>query len=135
MDRTSSPTPAELTILIAGAVMLIGSFFDFAGSVNAWGTYLFPVATLLPLYGTVMALEIGLTKFANVSLPQRVAGFTWEQVHLVLGLLAGFMAVGWLITDISSRGFGYWLEVLGGIAIAAGAVVLRPIPGNSGPCA
>ena len=65
MDRTSSPTPAELTIMIAGAVMLIGSFFDFAGSVNAWGTYLFPVATLLPLYGTVMALEIGLTKFAN----------------------------------------------------------------------
>jgi hypothetical protein len=125
VDRTSSPTPAELTIMIAGAVMLIGSFFDFAGSVNAWGTYLFPVATLLPLYGTVMALEIGLTKFANVSLPQRVVGFTWEQMHLVLGILAGFMAVGWLVTDISSRGFGYWLEVLGGIAVAAGAVVLQ----------
>ena len=125
MDRTSSPTPAELTILIAGAVMLIGSFFDFAGSINAWGTYLFPLATLLPLYGTVMALEIGLTKFANVSLPERVVGFTWEQVHLVLGILAGFMAVGWLITDISSRGFGYWLEVLGGIAVAAGAVILQ----------
>ncbi|HTD51147.1 MAG TPA: hypothetical protein VK771_11135 [Acidimicrobiia bacterium] len=125
MDRTSSPTPAELTIMIAGAVMLIGSFFDFAGSVNAWGTYLFPVATLLPLYGTVMALEIGLTKFANVSLPQRVVGFTWEQVHLVLGIMAGCMAVGWLVTDLSSRGFGYWLEVLGGIAVAAGAVVLQ----------
>jgi hypothetical protein len=125
VDRTSSPTPAELTILIAGAVMLIGSFFDFAGSVNAWGTYLFPVATLLPLYGAVMALEIGLTKFANVNLPQRVVGFTWEQVHLVLGIMAGCMAVGWLVTDLSSRGFGYWLEVLGGIAIAAGAVVLQ----------
>jgi hypothetical protein len=125
VDRNSSPTPAELTILIAGAVMLIGSFFDFAGSVNAWGTLLFPLATLLPLYGAVMALEIGLTKFANVHLPQRVVGFTWEQVHLVLGVLAGCMAVGWLITDISSRGFGYWLEVLGGIAIAAGAVVLQ----------
>jgi len=125
VDRTSSPTPAELTIMIAGAVMLIGSFFDFAGSVNAWGTYLFPLATLLPLYGAVMSLQIGLTKFANVSLPQRVVGFTWEQMHLVLGILAGFMAVGWLVTDISSRGFGYWLEVLGGIAIAAGAVGLQ----------
>jgi len=125
VDRNSSPTPAELTILIAGAVMLIGSFFDFAGSVNSWGKYLFPLATLLPLYGAVMALEIGLTKFANVRLPPRVAGFTWEQVHLVLGMMAGCMAVGWLITDISSKGFGYWLEILGGIAIAAGAVVLQ----------
>lgn len=125
MDRKSSPTPAELTILTAGAVMLIGSFFDFAGSINAWGTFLFPVATLLPLYGTIMALQIGLTKFANVRLPDQVVGFTWEQVHLVLGVLAGCMAVGWLITDIASKGFGFWLEVLGGIAIAAGAVVLQ----------
>jgi hypothetical protein len=125
VDGNKSPTPAELTILIAGAVMLIGSFFDFAGSTNAWGTYLFPIATLLPLYGVVMALQIGLTKFANVSLPQQVVGFTWEQVHLVLGLLAGFMAIGWLITDISSKGFGFWLEVLGGVAVAAGALVLQ----------
>ncbi len=125
MDGNKSPTPAELTILIAGAVMLIGSFFDFAGSANAWGKYLFPLATLLPLYGTVMALQVGLTKFANVRLPTQVAGFTWEQVHLVLGILAGFMAVGWLITDISSKGFGFWLEVLGGIAIVAGAVALQ----------
>ena len=39
----------------------------------------------------------------------------------MLGLLAGFMAIGWLFTDLASKGFGYWLEVLGGIAIAAGA--------------
>lgn len=125
MDGNKSPTPAELTILIAGAVMLIGSFFDFAGSANAWGKYLFPLATLLPVYGVIMALEVGLTKFANMRLPPQVAGFTWEQVHLVLGILAGFMAVGWLITDISHKGFGFWLEVLGGIAIAAGAVSLQ----------
>ena len=72
-----------------------------------------------------MALQIGLTKFANVHCPTRVLGFTWEQVHLVLGLLAGFMAIGWLITDIASKGIGYWLEVLGGIALAAGAVMLQ----------
>jgi hypothetical protein len=125
VDADSPPTPAELTILIAGAVMLVGSFFDFAGSTNAWGTYLFPLATLLPLYGTLMALQIGLRKFANVTLPDVVVGFTWEQAQLVFGLLAGFMAIGWLVTDIGSKGIGYWLEVLGGLAIAAGAVVLQ----------
>ena len=72
-----------------------------------------------------MALQIGLTKFANVNFPQQVVGFTWEQVHLVLGLLAGFMAIGWLVTDIASKGFGYWLEVLGGIALAVGALILQ----------
>jgi hypothetical protein len=125
VDGRPTPTPAELTILIAGAVMFVGSFFDFAGSTSAWGKYLFPLATLLPLYGVVMALQIGLAKFANVRLPAQVAGFTWEQLHLVLGLLTGFMAIGWLFTDLASKGFGYWLEVLGGIAIAAGALVLQ----------
>ena len=55
MDGKKSPTPAELTILIAGAVMLVASFLDFAGHTNAWSTYLFPFATLLPLYGVIMA--------------------------------------------------------------------------------
>lgn len=125
MDDNKAPTPAELTILIAGAVMLVASFLTFAEKTNAWGTYLFPIATLLPLYGTVMALEIGLTKFAGVKLPERVVGFTMEQVHLVVGLLAGFMAIGWLVTDISKKGIGFWLEVLGGLALAAGGVILQ----------
>jgi hypothetical protein len=125
MNGHKSPTPAELTILIAGAVMLVASFLTFALDTNAWGAYIFPVATLLPLYGVVMAAQIALTKYANVKLPPSVVGFTWEQVHLALGLLAGFMALGWLITDLSKRGIGLWLEVLGGIALAVGAVMMQ----------
>ena len=125
MDDNKPPTPAELTILIAGAVMLVASFLSFAGNTSAWGRYLFPIATLLPLYGIVMALQVGLTKFANISLPDRIVGFTWEQVHLVLGLLAGLMAVAWLITDTGNKQIGQWLEVLGGIALAVGAVMMQ----------
>ena len=125
MDADTPPTPAELTILIVGAVMLVGSFFRFAGPANAWGTYLFPLATLLPLYGTLMAAQIGLTRFADVTLPDEVLGFTWEKGQLVFGLLAGLMAVGWLVTGIAGKGIGYWLEVFGGISVAAGAVVLQ----------
>ena len=105
--------------------MLVASFLTFAADTHAWGKYLFPIATLLPLYGIVMALQIGLTKFANVDLPDQVAGFTMEQVHLVLGLFAGFMAFGWLLTDIAEKGIGFWLEVLGGFALAAGGVMLQ----------
>ena len=72
-----------------------------------------------------MAVQIGLTKFAGVNLPDQVAGFTWEQVHLVLGLLAGLMAVGWLLTDTGDKQIGLWLEMLGGIALAVGAVMMQ----------
>jgi len=129
VDGKTQPTTSELIIMIAGAVLLVASFLKFAQidvkSGSAWGKFLFPIATLLPVYGVIMAAQIALTKFASVKLPEAVVGFTWEQVHLVLGLLAGFMAVGWLITDIHGKGVGYWLEVLGGIALAVGGVMMQ----------
>src|SRR5882672_6915532 len=88
MADRQSPTPAEITIMAAGAVMLIFSFLDFATKTSAWGSHLFPIATLLPLYGLVMAIHIALTKFASVKVPDSVLGFTWEQVHLALGAMA-----------------------------------------------
>jgi hypothetical protein len=129
VDGKTQPTTSELIIMIAGAVMLVASFLKFAQidvkSANAWGQYLFPIATLLPLYGVIMAAQIALTKFASVKLPEDLVGFTWEQVHLVLGLLAGFMAIGWLISDIHGKGIGFWLEILGGIALAVGGVMMQ----------
>ena len=125
VDGKTPPTTSELIIMIAGAVMLVASFLDFAYKSSSWSTGAFPIATLLPLYGVIMALQIVLTKFANVNLPDKVVGFTWEQVHLVLGFLAGFMAIGWLITDLSNKGIGLYLEILGGIALAVGAVMMQ----------
>ncbi len=125
MDGKTQPTTSELIIMIAGAVMLVASFLHFRFDTSAWGTGNLPIATLLPLYGVVMAAQIGLTKFASVNLPDRVAGFTWEQVHLVLGILAGLMAVGWLLTDTGDKQIGLWLEVLGGIALAVGGVMMQ----------
>ena len=85
----------------------------------------FPIATLLPLYGLVMGLQIALTKFAGVKLPESVLGFTWEQIHLALGVMAGLMAFGWLITDTGDKQIGQWFEILGGIALVVGAVMLQ----------
>jgi hypothetical protein len=125
MDGTNAPTPGELTILIAGSVMFVASFLTFAFGNSAWGTFLFPLSTLLPLYGVIMAAQIAITKYADVNLPPRVFGFTWEQVHLVLGLFAGLMAIGWFVTNVGPRGVGLWIEVIGGVALAAGAVTLQ----------
>ena len=52
-------------------------------------------------------------------------GFTWEQIHLSLGLMAGLMAFGWLVTDYGNKGIGAWFQILGGIALVVGAVLLQ----------
>lgn len=125
MADQQSATPGEITIMAAGAVMIIFSFVSFAGDRSAWGKGLFPIATLLPLYGLVMGLHIALTKFASLQLPRSVLGFTWEQVHLALGAMAALMAIGWLLTNADNKQIGMWFEILGGIALVVGAVLLQ----------
>ncbi|HTN78311.1 MAG TPA: hypothetical protein VMK16_01460 [Acidimicrobiales bacterium] len=125
MADQQSPTPGEITIMSAGAVMVIFSFVSFAGDTSTWGKGLFPIATLLPLYGLIMGLQIALTRFASLKLPPSVLGFTWEQMHLALGAMAAVMAIGWLSTDLGNRQIGMWFEILGGIALVVGAVMLQ----------
>jgi hypothetical protein len=125
MADQQSPTPGEITIMAAGAVMFVFSFTSFAGNSNAWQRGLFPIATLLPLYGLVMGLQIALTKFASLRLPHSVLGFTWEQIHLALGVMAALMAFGWMVTDYGDKKVGTWFEILGGIALVVGAVMLQ----------
>jgi hypothetical protein len=123
--QNQPPTPGEIVIMAAGAVMLIASFLDFSGDTSAWGSGAFPVATLIVIYGIIMATQVALARFANANLSDRVAGFTWEQVHLLLAVFAFLMALGWLISGISDKGVGLWLLFLGSIALVAGAVMLQ----------
>ena len=121
------PTTAELTIMIAGAVMLVGSFVSFysGGSSSAWSSGLFPIATLLPLYGVIMGGEIALTKFAGVKLPERIATFTWEQIHLALAIFAALIAVCFLITNNPGLGAGVFIELVAAAGLVYGAITLQ----------
>jgi hypothetical protein len=77
------------------------------------------------LYGLVMGLHIALTKYASLNLPRSVLGFTWEQIHLAIGVMAALMAIGWLFTDYGNKQIGMWFEILGGIALVVGAILLQ----------
>ena len=125
MPDRQPPTPGEIVIMVAGALMIVFSFLHFAGNTSAWGTGLFPIATLLPVYGLLMALQVALTKFGSVNLPGSVLGFTWDQLLLAVGAMAGLMAIGWLLTDYGNKQIGAWIEILGGIALVVGAVMLQ----------
>jgi hypothetical protein len=135
MADAKGPTPGEITIMAGGAVALIFSFFDFytidvgtfSSSASAWSSGLFPVATLMVIFAVIMALQVALTKFAHVSLPARLLGFTWEQVHLILGFFAVVYAVAYLLQDRSgaSLGIGFWGVLIGCGAAFVGAILLQ----------
>ena len=93
-------SPADIVILVAGALLLIGSFLAFytvpgytvgtvrvgSQSVSAWSRGLFGIATVAVVCGVAMAAQIALSTWATgVNLPQKPFGMRWDQVHLALG--------------------------------------------------
>jgi hypothetical protein len=130
------PSPASIVIMAAGVVMLLASFLAFyqysgvfagAGDFTAWsGDLFFPVTIIPVLFGVVMAAQVALTTFAtNVKVPEKIAGFDWNQIHLVLGVQSAIMMLAFLVQDIGllERGAGYWLMLLAAIALVVGAVL------------
>src|SRR5215210_1563406 len=117
--------------------MLIGSFLAFykisflgvSQSWNAWGgenaLLLFPLTTFIVLFGIAMAAHVAVTTFASVDLPDRVLGFTWNQIHLILGFQATIMMLAYLIRDKGGLdlGVGFWLMLLSAIALLVGAIL------------
>jgi hypothetical protein len=146
-------SPANIVILAAGVLILIGSFFGFykfdipkstfgnltiggSKSFNAWSTGQFLIATLPALLGIVMAAHVALAAFApNVSLPDRVLGLTWDQIHLALGFQAALMMVAFLIRSKPYTGFGvgFWLMLIAGIALLVGAIMRVTGAGSTAP--
>ncbi len=135
MNRKLSP--ANIVILAAGVVMLIGSFLSFYSlssfgetvSFNAWsdsGFGIFGIATVAVLCGVVMAAQVGITTFANgVRVPDQVLGLSWDQIHLALGFQAALMMLAFLVRSKGPYGFGlgFWFMLLAGIALLVGAIM------------
>ena len=142
MDKLKLST-ANIVIPIAGAVMFVASLLAFnklslpsisAGGIkiggtqsySAWSSHFFLIATIPALLGIVMAVHVAVTAFApGVQLPERVLGFTWNQIHLVLALQATIMMLAFLIQDTKplDKGIGLFLMLLAAIALLVGAVL------------
>jgi len=126
----SKLTRAEFTILAAGIALVVGSFAPFYSasgiSVNAWDSFLSPIALYPVFAGAASAGVVALRHFANAQLAVRLGSFTWEQVHVLLGLLALLITGGYFFKDRSglSFGLGFWLLLGGSIALFAGALML-----------
>ena len=134
-------SPANVVILAAGVLILIGSFLAFykvsvagsgSASVNAWDRGQFMIATLPALLGSFMALQVGLVAFGHIDMPNRLLGLTWDQMHLVLSLQAALLMLSFLArTRFSATfdtfriettlGVGFWLMLVAAIGLVVGA--------------
>jgi hypothetical protein len=118
------PTPGEVIIVLAGAATLLFSFIDWANGTNAWGKGAFPLATIVPIYGALMAAQV-VADLAGAEMPREVIGFTWPQLQVVFGVMAGLLSIAFVITNVSDKQAGLWLQVIGGLALAVGSVMLQ----------
>ena len=96
-------------------------------SYNAWSgeVGLRPLSTLPAIFGVLMAVQIGLTKLANVKFPDKVLGLGWGQIHIAFGFNAFLIMLAFLLRDKDPLdfGFGFWLMLLGSLALLVGAVL------------
>ena len=86
--------PSTIMLIAGGAVLLLSSFlewndrFGIDGS-SGWETELYGIqGIIVAVIGLAVGGGVALTKFANVSMPERFLGFGHDQLHLVLGFSA-----------------------------------------------
>jgi hypothetical protein len=78
-------------------------------------------STLPAILGLAMTVWIAL-EMAGVSLPEEVLTYNRAQLKGTWGIAAGGIMLSWLSTD-PDKGAGFWLMLVGSLAMAVGAVM------------
>ena len=131
-----SPKPSEILIMAGGVVLFIASFLDWItfdaggfGDVgfSGWDELLFPIAPIVAVLALAAGVLVALDRFANTNLPDDVAGFTWPQIYLAIGVFAVLVTLSFIILDKGggSAGIGLWGGLLGAVGVLVGAVMMR----------
>lgn len=129
MNQT--PKPSAIVLMASGAVTFLFSFFAFfklsfgfgSTSFNAWssdgGTLL--IATWPAIFGLIIAGLVAASTFADFEVPE-ILTFTPRQLYVALAIPGLLIMLGYLIHD-GSKGFGFWLMLLGSIGLVAGSIM------------
>jgi len=131
--------PSTIMLIAGGAVLVLSSFlewndrFAFSGS-SGWETDLYGIqGIVVALIGLAIGGGVALTKFANVSMPERILGFDHDQLHLVLGFSA--FLITFSLQFQTGASIGILLGWIASAVIVAGAYIDIQAAGgaSSGP--
>ncbi len=119
-------TVANLVMAIGALVTFLSSFFGFFkfgdDSLSAWSTDALAFVTTIPaILALALIVWIGLELF-GVKVPQDVLTFNPAQMKATWGIAATGVMLAFVTTDGDKSAF-FWLQMLGSIAMAAGAVM------------
>ena len=117
---------ANLIMVIGGVVTLLFSFFGFFkfgnNSISAWSTDgLAFVSTIPAILALAMIVWIACEMF-GVNLPQDLLTFNPTQIKATWGIAAAGVMLAFITTNGDKSAF-FWLQLLGSIAMATGAVM------------
>jgi hypothetical protein len=131
------PTLGQAIVMVTGVLLFVWGFLpwysDAGGSANAWSTETIPglllTATWVPLLSLAIAIFVAIKVFAN-GFPDRVFGFTWAQLSMVVGLIGVLISLGFLVANRSlgnlgslNLGVGLILSFITALVLLAGGVL------------
>jgi hypothetical protein len=130
------PTLGQGVVLVTGLLLFIWGFLpwysDAGGSANAWSTETIPglvmTATWVPLLSLAIVVFVAIKVFGD-GFPDKVLGFTWAQIAIMVGLFDVLITLGFLVANRSlgnlgslDLGAGLILSFITSIVLLAGAV-------------
>jgi hypothetical protein len=131
------PTLGQAIVMAAGILLFIWGFLpwysDAGGSANAWSQETIPglllTATWVPLLSLAIAIFVAIKVFFD-GFPDRIFGFTWAQLSMVVGLFGVLISLGFLVANRSlgnlgslSLGPGLILSFITSLVLLGGAVL------------
>lgn len=116
--------PSTIMLIAGGAVLFISTLLEWHEffELNGWDTDRYGLqGIVVAIIGIAVGGGVALTKFANVSMPERILGFDHDQLHLVLGFSAFLITFSLQFQDGAS--IGILLAWIASAVIVAGAYI------------
>ena len=116
----------QIMAMIGGAVLLLSTFLDWFSvgnfGENGWDTSLWGLQGIfVALIGLAIGGGVAAQAFGGVTLPERIIGFTHDQLHLALALGAFLITFGRQFGD--NPGIGILLGWIASVVIIASAIM------------
>lgn len=130
-------TLGQAIVLVTGVLLFVWGFLpwysDAGGSANAWSTETIPglllTATWVPLLSLAIVVFVAIKVFGN-GFPDKILGFTWTQLSMVVGLFDVLITLGFLVANRSlgslgslNLGAGLILSFITSLVLLGGAVL------------